>query len=60
MKQKLYDLKMQILKEKCISDWLKKELAEQIFQIEKGVAINYSHCCQRNCIRLVTGNKHNP
>lgn len=46
MNKKLYDLKMQILREKGISDWLKKELAEQIFQIEQELAINYTRCCE--------------
>lgn len=46
MNKKLYDLKMQILREKGISDWLKKELAEQIFQIEQELAINYIPCCE--------------
>ena len=46
MKQKLYDLKMQILKDLSIKDDLKKDLAEQIFQIEKDLAINYTRCCE--------------
>ena len=45
MNKKLYDLKMQILREKGISDWLKKELSEQVFQIEQELAINYTRCC---------------
>jgi hypothetical protein len=46
MNKKLYDLKMQILREKGISDWLKKELSEQVFQIEQELAINYTPCCK--------------
>tara|TARA_R110002074_G_C12300615_1_gene645005 strand:+ start:331 stop:618 length:288 start_codon:yes stop_codon:yes gene_type:complete len=46
MKQKLYDLKMQILKDLSIKDDLKKDLAEQIFQIEKDLAINDTRCCE--------------
>ena len=45
MKQKLYNLKMQILKDISIKDDLKKELAEQILQIEQELAINYTPCC---------------
>ena len=53
MEGKLYNLKMQILREKGISDWLKKELAEQILQIEKELAINYSRCCKSDSDLLV-------
>jgi len=49
MNKKLYDLKMQILREKGISDWLKKELSEQVFQIEQELAINYTRCCEELC-----------
>ena len=45
MKEKLYNLKKQILKEKNISDWLKEELTEQIFQIEQELAITVTPCC---------------
>lgn len=45
MKQKLYNLKMQILRDLSIKDDLKKDLSKQIFQIEKELAINYSPCC---------------
>ncbi len=44
MEQKLYNLKMQILKDLSIKDDLKKDLAEQIFQIENDLAINYTRC----------------
>lgn len=44
MKQKLYNLKMQILRDLSIKDDLKKDLAEQIFQIENDLAINYTRC----------------
>lgn len=52
MNKKLYDLKMQILREKGISDLLKKELAEQIFQIEQELAINYTRCCESDSEQL--------
>jgi uncharacterized protein (UPF0210 family) len=39
MRKKLYDLKMQILKDVSIKDELKKDLAEQIFQIEQELSI---------------------
>lgn len=54
MEQKLHNLKMQILKEKGISDWLKKELAEQVFQIEQELAINYTHCCKSDSEQLLS------
>lgn len=47
MKKKMYDLKMQILKDISIKDELKKDLAEQIFQIEQELAINYTRCCDK-------------
>jgi len=46
MQEKLYNLKMKILKNKSINDNLKMELAEEIFQIEKEIAINYTRCCK--------------
>jgi hypothetical protein len=44
MKQKLYDLKIQILKSKIKAN-VKLEIVEQIFQIETDLAINFTHCC---------------
>ena len=38
MEQKIYNLKMQILKDLSIKDDLKKDLAEQIFQIQNDLA----------------------
>lgn len=52
MKQKLYFLKMQILKDLSIKDNLKKDLAEQIFQIEQELAINYTHSCTSEAEQL--------
>ena len=45
MEQKLYNLKMKILKDKSINADLKKELADDILKIEREQAINYSRCC---------------
>ena len=47
MEKKLYNLKMKILKSKSINDNFKKELADEILQIEKQLAINYSQCCEK-------------
>jgi len=53
MQEKLYNLKMKILKNKSINDNLKMELAEEIFQIEKEIAINYTRCCKSDSELLV-------
>ena len=46
MEQKLYNLKMKILKDKSINDDLKRELADEIFQIQQEIAINYTRSCE--------------
>lgn len=52
MEQKLYDLKIQILKDISIKDDLKKDLSDKIFQIEHKLAINYSRCCKSDSEKL--------
>ena len=53
----LHNLKRKVLNGKHISDQFKKEIANKIFQIEKEVAINYTHCCTElkweGCKKLV-------
>ncbi len=44
MKQKLYDLKIKVLKSKIKANE-KLEMVEQIFQIETDLTINYTRCC---------------
>ena len=51
MKQKLYDLKIQLLKAK-IKDSLKLELIEQVLQIEKDLTINYTRCSLQLLCRI--------
>ena len=41
----LHKLKTMVLNESHISDLAKQKIADKIFQIEKGVAINYTRCC---------------
>lgn len=52
--EEVYNLKMKILKDKSINDNLKKELADEIFQIEKELAINYTPCCIAESEQLPT------
>lgn len=40
----LHNLKRMVLNESHISDLAKQKIADKIFQIEKGVAINYNGC----------------
>ena len=44
MKQKLYDLKIKVLKSKIKANE-KLEIVEQILQIETDLTINYTRCC---------------
>jgi len=45
IKTELHNLKTMVLTESHISDISKEKIANRIFQIEKRVAINYTHCC---------------
>lgn len=56
MEQKLFNLKMKILKDKSINDDLKRELADEIFQIQQEAAINYTHSCRGEAEQLPCGN----
>lgn len=51
MKQKLYDLKIKVLKSK-IKDSEKLEIVEQIFKIETDLTINYTRCCTEKTMLL--------
>ena len=52
MEKKLYNLKMKILESKGINDNLKRELSDEILQIEKQLAINYSQCGKNEVKKL--------
>ena len=43
IKTELHNLKTMVLNESHISDTAKEKIANRIFQIEKRVAINYTH-----------------
>jgi hypothetical protein len=46
IKTELHNLKTMVLTESHISDLSKKNIADRIFQIEKGVVMNYIPCCE--------------
>ncbi len=45
IRTELHSLKTMVLNESHISDNAKEKIANRIFEIEKSVAINYTHCC---------------
>jgi hypothetical protein len=45
IRTELHNLKRMVLNESHISDNAKEKIANRIFEIEKRVAINYTHCC---------------
>ena len=46
IKTELHNLKTMVLSESHISDNAKEKISNRIFEIEKRVAINYTHCCE--------------
>jgi hypothetical protein len=42
----LHNLKMKVLTDYVLGDEKRKELADEISKIEKGVAMNYMYCCE--------------
>ena len=45
IRTELHNLKRMVLNESHISETTKEKIANRIFEIEKSVAINYTHCC---------------
>jgi len=46
IRTELHNLKRMVLNESHISDNAKEKIANRIFEIEKRLAINYTHCCK--------------
>ena len=46
IRTELHNLKRMVLNESHISDNAKEKIANRIFEIEKRLAINYTHCCE--------------
>jgi len=46
IKTELHNLKTMVLNESHISDTAKEKIANRILEIEKRVAINYTHSCK--------------
>ena len=52
IRTELHNLKRLVLNESHISETSKEKIANRIFEIEKSVAINYTHCCKSDSEQL--------
>jgi hypothetical protein len=52
IRTELHNLKRMVLSESHISETTKEKIANRIFEIEKSVAINYTHCCKSDSEQL--------